>query len=389
LIFVDPESDNTHSMTTTQDNINTNPIRSDVHRHEKCPVDSNVDASENKISTTKQCPDVYMQVSKIFEISYPKIIDFQDSKNNHAVQQLNSAVTIDRATDEIASENENGGNSKPISSDVHELEEFQFDHIDVVASQDKVNGFKKELDMNIKICGNNVNSFASINDQLEDSFHDMKYQKGFKDNKEGIENLEHEPISSNEISLDDYKQDIYSAYISAYNKSSETPRHSEIFPVCDYRIICQDKLQEIINCHKHVLMTNSTVLKEIITENARNEENVHISSVSSVTMKKLIEFMYTGSTVKESMDIDLLEAAVKYNVISLLDSFKKDLQSILTAKNAIDILIRANKQCINFYKKCATVFIQQHWEEVRISGNVEALKMYPDVLLEILLNITS
>merc|ERR1711894_867066 len=146
------------------------------------------------------------------------------------------------------------------------------------------------------------------------------------------------------------------AYLSAYNDTKQIPEHIEIYPTCDYRIKCQDELQETIHCHKNVLCNNSPVFKDIITTESQNE-NIYTTSVSSHTMKKLIQYMYTSLLEKDSMDLAMLDAAVKYKIIPLLALFKDDLESALSIENVVEVLLGAHRQNVEFYKRCATDFI--------------------------------
>merc|ERR1712150_130001 len=98
---------------------------------------------------------------------------------------------------------------------------------------------------------------------------------------------------------------------------------------------------------------------------------------------------YTSLLEKDSMDLAMLDAAVKYKIIPLLALFKEDLESILSIENVVEVLLGAHRQNVEFYKRCAIDFIHKHWEEAKLSGNIIKLKEYPDELFEICLNLSS
>jgi len=196
-------------------------------------------------------------------------------------------------------------------------------------------------------------------------------------------------------SLDEYESgdlisDIYSDYLAAYDTYNPNDHHTETYPSCDYRIICKDKLGEIFNCHKIVLSNNSTVFKKIISD-AKGQENgnVHISNVSSFTIRKLLQFVYIGFKSKEFLDLELLDAAIKYNVPSLINTFVEDLNSILSISNAIDILLASHVKKVQLYKQHVIKFIIDHWDEVKLSENFKKIKDYPDLLLEMFWDLPS
>merc|ERR1712150_432866 len=141
----------------------------------------------------------------------------------------------------------------------------------------------------------------------------------------------------------DITNDIYTDYLSAYNNIKQNLQHIETYPIYDYGIICHNELHETIHCHKNILCNNSSVFKEIITSNPQNEKNVYVTSVSAHTMNKLIQFMYTHTLEKDSMDLAMLDAAVKYKVTPLLSLFKEDLESILSTENVVDVLLGAHQ----------------------------------------------
>merc|ERR1712126_279413 len=242
----------------------------------------------------------------------------------------------------------------------------------------------------INMTDTNITVFSSRNCEAQSTINDHKQNEG-SINGETFTNVTESEVLDNfapeEVLLTDSQNDIHLEYLKAYNIIEESPKHSEVYPLCDYRIICQDKLHEIINCHKNILCSNSSVFKEIMNRNSLVEENVHISSLSSFTMKKLIESIYKKIPDKASMDIALLDAAVKYNVVSLLDVYKADLEEVLNLENVVDVILGAHRQNIEFYKMCAIDFMRKHWEQVKISSNIEKLKGHSDVLFDILLNI--
>merc|ERR1712126_199036 len=98
-----------------------------------------------------------------------------------------------------------------------------------------------------------VQSTSNDHKQNERSINDETFTKVTK--SEELDNFAPEEVLSS-----DSQNDIHLEYLKAFNIIEESPKHSEVYPLCDYRIICQDKLHEIINCHRNVLCSNSSVL---------------------------------------------------------------------------------------------------------------------------------
>jgi hypothetical protein len=114
----------------------------------------------------------------------------------------------------------------------------------------------------------------------------------------------------------------------------------------DVRIICGDG--EDFLCHKVVLGCQSEVFKTIFKNKSLMEKQsegvmkIEENDINSDTMEHLLHYFYFQKVKEDKViNADLMIAADKFNVKSLLDVCTKFLKLNLSVENALDVLIKA------------------------------------------------
>jgi speckle-type POZ protein len=114
--------------------------------------------------------------------------------------------------------------------------------------------------------------------------------------------------------------------------------------LCDIKIQTNDGV--IFNAHKAILVARSPVCLKMLTikmeETATNE--VKVEDFDSVTMRKLLRFIYCGEVqdLKENIK-DLIYAAEKYEVNQLKEICIDELAKNVSEENVIETLIIADQ----------------------------------------------
>ena len=112
----------------------------------------------------------------------------------------------------------------------------------------------------------------------------------------------------------------------------------------DVNILCDG---ETFECHKLVLSFQSEVLKTIIRNKSLVEKNTGImkieeNDIGSDTMEQFLYYLYHENVLDyEMINTDLLLAADKYIVKSLLDKCARYFELNLSLQNALDVLVTA------------------------------------------------
>ena len=96
-------------------------------------------------------------------------------------------------------------------------------------------------------------------------------------------------------------------------------------------------------CHAVILKARSTMFSRIL-ESPSRPNVVSISEVNPDVMEKVIAFIYSGQLEmdKDSL-LDILEAAVKLELPTLLERCHKFFRNQINFENALDVLILAEK----------------------------------------------
>ncbi|XP_042907724.1 speckle-type POZ protein B isoform X2 [Parasteatoda tepidariorum] len=120
-----------------------------------------------------------------------------------------------------------------------------------------------------------------------------------------------------------------------------------------------------IKAHKIILQARSPVFHKMFThETAVNP--IVISDIGPETMKRLLNFLYTGTTDECGFEelLELYYAADKYEVISLRDSCKMELLNFLQVNNACYLFVLANRHSDEVFKNEVVQFISANFKSV-------------------------
>ena len=89
----------------------------------------------------------------------------------------------------------------------------------------------------------------------------------------------------------------------------------------DFEILCMDKtndgedVETKLYCHKIVLYLGSEYYRRMFSGNFQERQGkVKVTDVSSKTMAKALQYLYTGNIDKEEIDVEVMYAADKYEI---------------------------------------------------------------------------
>ena len=112
--------------------------------------------------------------------------------------------------------------------------------------------------------------------------------------------------------------------------------------------VCLVTLQDEFPCHKNVLAVNSPYFRALFTKpwKESHQEKVHLKDVSVWTLKRLIDFMYTGN-LQLSVDTaqDMLSAGNLFQLHHVVEATKKFIAERLDFTNCLGIEQFANLHC--------------------------------------------
>ena len=158
----------------------------------------------------------------------------------------------------------------------------------------------------------------------------------------------------------------------------------------DMKIICEGK---IIGCHKLVLCTQSEVFEAMLlnedTIEAKSGE-VKVDDIQADTMEMLLYFLYHEQVEDLSkINVKLLCAADKYNVVELVRVCSDTLKTKLSLTNATELLVAAHLTNQKALFDVASEFIVKSygklvktcaWEEFKETNPKMALDILSAVL---------
>nr|XP_015917059.2 speckle-type POZ protein-like [Parasteatoda tepidariorum] len=129
-----------------------------------------------------------------------------------------------------------------------------------------------------------------------------------------------------------------------------------------------------IKAHKLILQARSPVFQKMFTHEAA-ENPIAISDIGSETMKRLLNFIYTGTTDEYGFEelLELYYAADKYEVISLRDSCKTKLLDLLQVDNACVLFVLANRHSDEAFKNKVAQFISANFKSVVKTESIDEL----------------
>ena len=131
----------------------------------------------------------------------------------------------------------------------------------------------------------------------------------------------------------------------------------------DLKLVCKEKT---LNCHKAVLSCQSEVCKNMIKNKALSEKPGEVMEIEEIdmnsdSMEQIVFYLYHAKLKDTKMiKTDLLIAADKYMVKSLLDLCVKYLKLNLSLENVLDVLVTAEFLNQKSLFDCASRFIRKN-----------------------------
>ena len=122
-------------------------------------------------------------------------------------------------------------------------------------------------------------------------------------------------------------------------------------------------------CHAVILKARSTMFYRIL-ESSSNPNVISITEVIPEVMEKVIAFIYSGQVdINKDSLVDVLGAAVKLELPTLLERCHKFFRNQINFENAVDVLIMAEKLGLSQFQEVA---------EKRITKNRSLLMADPN-----------
>ena len=176
--------------------------------------------------------------------------------------------------------------------------------------------------------------------------------------------------------------------LEAFDFSSAT---SELEQFSDFEIICEDvlesgdKYERRFRCHKLILLLGSKYYRKMLLGNFKeNQGTTTVTDVSSDTMAKILQYLYTGEVKKCEIDAKLLLAADKYEMEHLHSVCELEIGTRLTFETASEIARVADACGSEIFKTYVYNFVRKHWKQMNFSDQAEWIRNNPTVLAELL-----
>ena len=160
----------------------------------------------------------------------------------------------------------------------------------------------------------------------------------------------------------------------------------------DFEIICQDELEsgakyeKRFRCHKLVLVLGSKYYKKMLLGNfkEKQDKSTTVTDVSSETMAKVLQYLYTGQVNNSEIDTKLLLAADKYELEHLQALCELELGRKIMTGTASEIAHVADACGSQIFKRYVYDFIWKYWKQMDSSDQAELLRRNPATLAELL-----
>jgi len=140
----------------------------------------------------------------------------------------------------------------------------------------------------------------------------------------------------------------------------------------------------VFRCHKILLANISPVFNVMFqTDKSGEKKKIKIEEFKDQTVENFLTYLYHGKV--DHQTADLLVMADKYKVKALVEECINFICSTLTQENIKEVLIASEtiKHSAKL-KRAVRDFILENWEtKAEIPGLNQALKSYPDLLLEL------
>jgi len=150
--------------------------------------------------------------------------------------------------------------------------------------------------------------------------------------------------------------------------------------------LCQGKE---FKAHKLILAAASPVFKAMFKEGTKeHQENyVNIQDIDSAIFEVFLRYLYTGQVDKlDGMCLDLFAPADKYDVQPLREICIRHMATNISVDNAVNVLILAERHCMDSTKSSALLFISKHVCDVMTKDAwIPFIENYPHLVTELIL----
>ena len=115
-----------------------------------------------------------------------------------------------------------------------------------------------------------------------------------------------------------------------------------------------------------------------------SQRKIEVPDISSGTMAKLLQYIYTGEIDLNIIDIELLSTAHKYQVVGLHALSELELAKYLTVETAPKLSVAADLYGSNEFKKYVFRFIAKYWKQINARDRYEWIESNAALLSQIL-----
>ena len=166
---------------------------------------------------------------------------------------------------------------------------------------------------------------------------------------------------------------------------------SELDAFSDFDIVCLEKnengeeREKRFRCHKIVLFLGTNYYKKMFLGNfAESEGMAKVTDISSKTMGTFLKFLYCGEVKKIDIDIDLLLAADKYDVVDLQSICELELANRITIETAPRLAVVCFACGSDNFKAHVYAFVRKHWKKIITCNQSKLITKNSQLLCEIL-----
>jgi hypothetical protein len=141
-----------------------------------------------------------------------------------------------------------------------------------------------------------------------------------------------------------------------------------------------------IHCHKLILSLTSRYFSRMFESNMKeaNTNQVQLEDVDLITLKSVIEFMYTNSIDDKKITVELLNAADRFEVMRLREICSRKLRKDINALNVATLWEAAYIHNIEDLTQDCVVFMAIRWKTlVKDEKILQLTEKYAELLVTI------
>jgi len=140
-----------------------------------------------------------------------------------------------------------------------------------------------------------------------------------------------------------------------------------------------------IYCHKAILGMYSDVFKAMFMSNMKESISGEVQLKEDLeTVKNLLSFMYNGKIDKDKVNVPLLVAADKYEILVLKRICTQLLPKMIKSENVVEIYQAGILLDIKDLIDTTTTYMVENWDTLSKQNDVkEFCKKYPDFVFEV------